>query len=74
MDTRRKILVGAAILGKVEREEWPRDQLLAMLDATLTRTDDRALFDLPELPEKPNKKTSTEPRGDSASARQQSTQ
>ena len=47
-DTRRKILVGAAILGKVERGEWPREKLLALLDATLTRADDRALFDLPE--------------------------
>lgn len=46
-DTRRKILVGAAILGKVEREEWPKEKLLAMLDSTLTRDDDRALFDLP---------------------------
>ena len=73
-DTRRKILVGTAILGKVEREEWPKEKLLAMLDATLTRTDDRALFDLPELPEKPIKKTSTEPRGDSAAGRQQPTQ
>ena len=48
-DTRRKILVGAAILTKVERGEWPRDKLLAMLDSALTRTDDRALFDLPEI-------------------------
>ena len=47
-DTRRKILIGAAILGKVERGEWPKDKLLAMLDVTLTRPDDRALFDLPE--------------------------
>lgn len=46
-DTRRKILVGAAILAKVERGEWPQDKLLAMLDAALTRADDRALFDLP---------------------------
>ena len=46
-DTRRKILVGAAILAKVERSEWPKDKLLAMMDATLTRPDDRALFDLP---------------------------
>jgi hypothetical protein len=46
-DTRRKILVGAAILGKVERGEWPQEKLLALLDATLTRADDRALFDLP---------------------------
>ena len=48
-DTRRKILVGAAILTKVERGEWPRDKLLAMLDSALTRTDDRALFDLPVI-------------------------
>ena len=46
-DTRRKILVGAAVLGKVERGEWSREKLLALLDATLTRTDDRVLFDLP---------------------------
>lgn len=45
-DTRRKILVGAAILSKVERGEWPKDKLLAMMDSTLTRADDRALFDL----------------------------
>ena len=45
-DTRRKILVGAAILAKVERGEWPQEKLLAMLDAALTRADDRALFDL----------------------------
>jgi len=52
--TRRKILVGAAILAKVERGEWPQDKLLAMLDASLTRADDRALFDLPApKPEQP---------------------
>jgi hypothetical protein len=47
IDTRRKILVGAAILSKVERGEWSQDKLLAMLDAALTRPDDRALFELP---------------------------
>lgn len=47
-DTRRKILVGAAILAKVERGEWPQARLLDMLNATLTREDDRALFDLPQ--------------------------
>ncbi len=45
-DTRRKILVGAALLAKVEREEWPRARLLDMMDQTLTRPDDRALFGL----------------------------
>lgn len=51
-DTRRKILVGAAILTKVERGEWPRDKLLAMLDSALTRADDRALFNLLEITQK----------------------
>lgn len=48
-DTRRKVLVGALILSRVERGEWPREKLLAMLDAALTRADDRALFELPAL-------------------------
>ena len=48
-DTRRKILVGALILARVERGEWPQEKLLAMLDAVLTRDDDRALFDLPAI-------------------------
>ena len=60
-DTRRKILVGAAILGKVERGEWPREKLLALLDATLTRADDRALFDLQEPVTEPAFLDSNEP-------------
>ena len=53
-DTRRKVLVGAVILAKVERGEWPKDKLLAMLDSTLIRADDRALFELsPEAPSPP---------------------
>lgn len=51
-DTRRKILVGAAILAKVERNEWPKDKLLDMMGQTLTRADDRALFELPIIAEK----------------------
>jgi len=46
-DTRRKILIGAAVLARVERGEWPQAKLLAVLDAALTRADDRALFGLP---------------------------
>lgn len=45
-DTRKKVLVGAVILAKVDRGEWPKDKLLAMLDTALNRSDDRALFDL----------------------------
>ncbi len=48
-DTRRKILVGALILDRVERGEWPQEKLRAMLDAALTRDDDRALFGLPAI-------------------------
>ena len=49
-DTRHKVLVGAVILAKVERGEWPKEKLLTMLDSTLTRLDDRALFELsPEV-------------------------
>ena len=62
-DTRRKILVGAAILAKVEREDWPKEKLLAMLDSTLTRNDDRALFDLPAFSENlPSKNSSRSPK------------
>lgn len=45
-DTRKKILVGAAVLAKIERGEWSEAELLAMLDNTLSREDDRALFGL----------------------------
>ena len=48
-DTRRKILVGAAILAKVESGEWPEKKMLAMMDSALTRKDDRALFGLEPL-------------------------
>lgn len=45
-DTRRKILVGATVLAKVESGEWPESKMLAMMDAALTRADDRGLFGL----------------------------
>ena len=49
-DTRRKILVGAVILAKVERGEWPQERLRELLDQALTRADDRALFGLLPVP------------------------
>ncbi len=49
-DTRRKILIGAAVLAKVEQGDWPRERLLDMLNGVLTRDDDRALFELCPLP------------------------
>lgn len=50
-DTRKKILVGAAILAKIERGEWPKNKMLEMMDQQLTRADDRLLFDLPVIEE-----------------------
>ena len=49
-DTRRKILVGACLLTRLQRGALTREALLAMLDPFLTRPDDRALFGLPEKP------------------------
>jgi hypothetical protein len=49
-DTRRKFLVGAIVLERVERGELAREMLHAWLDAALTRAEDRALFELPAHP------------------------
>jgi hypothetical protein len=50
-DTRRKILVGAAVFAAVEHDGVPSlynvADLLRWLDARLTRPHDRAVFDLP---------------------------
>ena len=53
-DTRRKILVGAVILAKVEHGEWPKERLRELMDKALTRADDRALFGLLPVPAPPN--------------------
>jgi hypothetical protein len=45
-DTRRKILVGAIVLAKVDQGVFDRDILLTWLDGALTRAEDRELFDL----------------------------
>ena len=45
-ETRRKILIGAVILAKIERGEFDEKKLRTMLDSALTRKDDRALFGL----------------------------
>lgn len=50
-DTRRKLLVGAAILQKIELHQWPEEKLLNLMDGFLTRDKDRQLFGL-----EPNKK------------------
>jgi prefoldin subunit 5 len=45
-DTRRKILVGAIVLAKVEHGEMDRALLRRWLEHGLTRDDDRRLFGL----------------------------
>ncbi len=52
-DTRRKILVGAVILAKIEHGEWPKERLREWMDQALTRADDRALFGLLPTPSEP---------------------
>ena len=48
-DLRRKILVGAVVLAKVEQGGFQQATLQEWLDAALTRADDRALFGLTPL-------------------------
>lgn len=43
-ETRRKILVGAIVLGCVERGEWDAADFKVLINKHLTRADDRALF------------------------------
>ena len=45
LDTRRKILVGALVLGAVERGDQEAARVLRRLVSTLTRPDDQALFE-----------------------------
>jgi hypothetical protein len=45
-DTRRKILVGAVVLAKIDQGVFDAAVLNGWLDAALSRADDRALFDL----------------------------
>jgi hypothetical protein len=46
-DTRRKILIGATVLARIDRHELDHAELETWLDAHLTRADDRELFELP---------------------------
>jgi hypothetical protein len=50
-DTRKKILVGAMFIDMMEKSDATKEKLLKQLDGFLTRTDDRALFDLAPLPQ-----------------------
>ena len=56
-ETRRRILVGAVVLARVEAGLCPEAELQAWLDAALTRPQDRRLFDLPLREEIPAPET-----------------
>ena len=47
LDTRRKVLAGAAVMAEAEKRPEFRDELKAMLGRFLIRDDERALFSLP---------------------------
>ena len=49
-DTRRKILIGALVLARVEQGRFAKGELRSWLDEALTRADDRALFGLAAPP------------------------
>jgi hypothetical protein len=45
-DLRRKILVGAVVLAKVDEGSIPRSTLLEWMQGALSKAEDRALFEL----------------------------
>lgn len=49
-DTRKKILIGAFMLERMEKNEETKTKLIGQLDQYLTRADDRELFRLSPLP------------------------
>ena len=49
-DTRRKILAGACVLDRADKDLVSARHLKEILDAFLTKPQDRALFDLPPRP------------------------
>ncbi len=51
-DTRRKILTGAVLIEAAENDTNLKGTIDTLLNAKLTRNNDRALFDLPPLPGK----------------------
>ena len=73
-DTRRKILIGGAVLAAIDHEGVPgmtaNSQLLKWLDDQLSRSHDRAVFDLPARCEpdagEPVGPLSSSPRPDAA--------
>ena len=46
-DNHRKMLVGAVVLAKLDAGEYDEVAFRAMMDAAITKPEDRKLFDLP---------------------------
>jgi large subunit ribosomal protein L7/L12 len=55
IDTRKKIIIGALMLRRMEGDATRTAGVRRMLHEDLTRADDRALFDLPPLPQSTTK-------------------
>lgn len=51
LETRKKILLGAIVMGRMEKNPDFKAQWIAALNRELTRADDRELFGLTPLPE-----------------------
>ena len=61
-DTRRKILIGAIVQAKVKQKIMDEKLLRGWLDEALTRSDDRALIDLPPRAATPRSHSKAAPR------------
>ena len=67
-DTRRKILIGAAVMARVNAGEWPESDLRMMMDGFLTRPNERALFDL-DAPEGASERKAIQNSGEKKQAK-----
>jgi hypothetical protein len=67
-DTRRKILVGAAVLDRSEKDEASRTELQKLLARFLIRADDRALFGLAPMAQEKNENTPSPQSNDRVAA------
>lgn len=71
IDTRKKILLGAMVMNRMEQGFFARETIREWMDSYLTRDHDRALFDLPPLkkPEDFNKGDTASPPANNANTR-----
>lgn len=60
-ESRRKVLIGAAMLEEVAAGSFSEEDLKKILDARLVHPSDRTLFNLPVKPEQPEKVRQVQP-------------